>query len=660
MSLRRQRISSPGPPWAVLSQPSPSSSPSTQTSLIRSDIDVNMSNDEAENDLFSPHIPKRKADENIPSRRVTKLPRLDLSASQPPSCKLSSTSGTENVAGPSRTQPALVLPSRRSGGAQVRTASGDSSSESPGFGGTLSQAVQTINRKEREKEREKATRSRRPLGTARKKTCQPKNVRKVTTAALLWTAQLAGGDSVNDSLARTRIRPKKKQLRLNLDEVTAHSRPLDTVKNRGEIIELTDSSDSVRRPRPSQTSSSARPRIGAGSGAMLSASRDDPIVITSGSEDGRFPGTSPTPSQRNRDRDRAPASRQSKDKSCSGTWTRVPPPAAVDVISIPDSDEDAAPGSAPVPAPPRPVPVLVSTSTSKGRVLPHTSVSRVHASPAPAPPATPVAHQPPLGLQEGPSQRPPDPQPQPLENSPPDDVDDGDDGAFFDFDPVLDGDQSGELDWAVEPGPGPDTGMSGGGWGGSPVVTLGDADASAFTPAAANVPTCHRSDDAGLPRGDPTTPPLSPGLPSTAPVDALPPEPIEEDTMFDSYINMEEPFAVNDQETAETGTGGASQIVSEVTCAAMEAEIGVPGRTPEDGRACRRGAPGPSTLENGQIVADLNDVDECDGAHVGARQGIGHADGDRDVTMDLEPVERLSVGLAPLRQSCHSHRCLHQ
>jgi hypothetical protein len=166
-----------------------------------SDFDVDMGNDEAENELFSPPIPKRKADENLASLKAAKLPRLDLSASQPAKRKSSSTSGANNVgiAGPSRTQPApasasrvQLLPQRRGVQTQARAVSGNSSSDSLEFGGTLSQAVQKINAKEREreKEREKAPQLRRPpLGTARKKTCQPKNVRKVTTAALLRVAQ---------------------------------------------------------------------------------------------------------------------------------------------------------------------------------------------------------------------------------------------------------------------------------------------------------------------------------------------------------------------------------------------------------------------------------------------------------------------------------------
>ncbi|KAF8838476.1 hypothetical protein BDN67DRAFT_77616 [Paxillus ammoniavirescens] len=245
-----------------------------------SDFD-DMGNDEAENELFSPPIPKRKADENLASRKAAKLPRLDLSASQPAKRKSSSsTSGANNVgiAGPSRTQPApasasrvRLLPQQRGAQTQARAASGNSSSDSLEFGGTLSQAIQKINAKE--KEREKATQLRRPpLETARKKTCQPKNVRKVTTAALLRVAQRSS-DSANESTARTRIRPKKKQLRLNLDKATARSRPLHTAKNRGEIIELTDSSDAVRRPRPSQASNGTLPQVG----ARLSA---NPIIIT--------------------------------------------------------------------------------------------------------------------------------------------------------------------------------------------------------------------------------------------------------------------------------------------------------------------------------------------------------------------------------------------
>ncbi|KIK98525.1 hypothetical protein PAXRUDRAFT_800836 [Paxillus rubicundulus Ve08.2h10] len=385
-----QGISSPGPSWAVLSQPTPSSSPSTRVSLMRSDFDVDMDNDEVENELFTPLTPKRKADENLASRKAAKLPRLDLSASQSARRKSSSSaSGANNadLVGPSRTQPAPVsasrariLPQRR--GVQARTISGPSSSDSLEFGGTLSQAVQRIGAKEKEKERDRTVHLRHPpLGTARKKTCQPKHVRKVTTAALLRVAQRSS-DSANESTARTCIRPKKKQLRLNLDKTIACSRPLDTVKNRGEIIELTDSSDAARRPRPSQT----LPRVG----ARFSA---DPIVITSGSEDGWFTGTTQTQTRRNRNRDRPPASTQSKSKPHSGE--RVPPPDGVEVISISDSDEDPAPKPAPV-----------STSTAKDcvslptRVSPPVRTAPVPSTSAPAP--TPLPPSPPPSVEESP------------------------------------------------------------------------------------------------------------------------------------------------------------------------------------------------------------------------------------------------------------------
>lgn len=97
-------------------------------------------------------------------------------------------------------------------------------------------------------------------------------------------------------------------IRTSYEEETARARPLDMARRcGGDMLELTDhSSDSTRRPRPSQPSATTGPQ------PSVLANKDDPIIITSGSEDDRF----------------------------SGKRRRVAPPVDVEVISILDSEEE--------------------------------------------------------------------------------------------------------------------------------------------------------------------------------------------------------------------------------------------------------------------------------------------------------------------------------
>ena len=89
---------------------------------------------------------------------------------------------------------------------------------------------------------------------------------------------------------------------------------------------LTDSSDSTHRSRP-QPSTSNGPRP-----AVL-ANKDDPIVITSSSEDDRTPAVSPT-------------QRRNSGTQRRGANRKGPPPGDVEVISISDSDGDVCTRSA--------------------------------------------------------------------------------------------------------------------------------------------------------------------------------------------------------------------------------------------------------------------------------------------------------------------------
>ncbi|KAF9230338.1 hypothetical protein BU15DRAFT_69279, partial [Melanogaster broomeanus] len=584
----------------------PTSSPSTRASM-RSDIDIDMDDDDG---LLSPPIPKRKADDSPANRRAPKLPRLHLSTSQPPNRgPLPSSSGTDNPAAASSSSHAsypLHGPGREHKlGRRVEPLAQTLSNSVERFHKSFKGSMQRRRKKEKEKQKQKehATQPRRPaLGTARKRTCKPTNFHRISTATLLRGAQ-------------------KSKLRLNLDGATARSRPLDTVRNREEVIELTDSSSAASRPRPYQASNT---RGGAGSVATLAANKNDPIIITSGSEDDWL---GPSQTQTRRNRNRPPASTQSKDGPRSKTGSRAPPPPGADVISLTDSDEDVPPRSAPVPTPSRPAPSHMYRSTAKDRVPPPTRVSQpVPAVPAPRPPApTPVAHQPPRRLEKETPRPLPDPDPVPAEpsyDSPPDDMAGGA-FAHFDFD-AADGDQSGELDGGVNlgPSPGPETGVGAEGRVGSPVViTFGKASGSLSASAPVNAPPPHRSEDGSLPVGDHTTPPSPSGVPSTTPPFDTAPQPegaeldahvhaprfgdarvpagdrttppslpgvpltTPEDALFDSYINMEGPDAVDDRGTEEAKVGGGP----DVTGTEMEAESAVGGRTPENGRAGRRG-----------------------------------------------------------------------
>lgn len=91
------------------------------------------------------------------------------------------------------------------------------------------------------------------------------------------------------------------------------------------MIELTDSNDSTHHPRPSQPSASSGPRQNA------LANMEDPIIITSGSEDGQSQAIRPT--QR---RISGPGGTQGR----GANRTRASPPSDADVILISDSEEE--------------------------------------------------------------------------------------------------------------------------------------------------------------------------------------------------------------------------------------------------------------------------------------------------------------------------------
>ncbi|KAH0832245.1 hypothetical protein J3R83DRAFT_13219 [Lanmaoa asiatica] len=340
-----------------MQEPASSSSPSTRTS-IRSDIDIDidvnvdsvdiMGDDEEEHERAP--VSKRKApvDETSSARgKPHKMPRLDLRGASSSSASSSGDAGHYA----SRTQPPAPSSTQKNGvrgftqecvGAPrvESSASGNSgtSSSSSGFSKMLSQTVRKVIARDKERERRKgkektreqvdrATSSGRgPSVTARKQTTQVKNIHKVTTANLLKQAQNSN-DPRNESTAATRIRPRWKQKRTNYDEEMARARPLDMARHRGDgMIELTDSSDSARRPRPSQPSATTGPRR-----VNASVNKDDPIIITSGSEDDR--PTAIRPTQRRRS---GPGGTHGK----GANRPQVLPPVDADVISISDSEED--------------------------------------------------------------------------------------------------------------------------------------------------------------------------------------------------------------------------------------------------------------------------------------------------------------------------------
>lgn len=112
--------------------------------------------------------------------------------------------------------------------------------------------------------------------------------------------------------------------RTSYDAEMARVRPLAAAQQRnGDTIELTDSGESTRRPRPSlpSTGTGTQPRI---------LNPSDPIIISSGSEDDRVLAIRAT---------------QRRKSGPSGTLgmnrARVPPPPDAEVISLTDSEEEA-------------------------------------------------------------------------------------------------------------------------------------------------------------------------------------------------------------------------------------------------------------------------------------------------------------------------------
>ncbi|KAG9315523.1 hypothetical protein JVU11DRAFT_3139 [Chiua virens] len=324
---------SPGPTWTVL-HPAPSSSPSTRTStwsdFQEEELDMGDDEDDDTHRIHKPPISKRKAPAESPgekgARKPSKLSRVDLEGHGRASGRRSLSWSPPRSHGPrhashavpARTQPVPSssgvarkktvvgngMPQTQPGGTGMRVASTSSAvSSSTDFQESVSQRVQKLNAMDNERAREQN--GGRRDATARKQTVQPKNMRKVTTNNLLVNAQTS---NVEDTMvAWTRVRPKGKTKRTNLNK---EMRPLNLAKDRGgDQIELTDSSDSTRRPRPLRNGAGSRPN------ARASASKDDPIVIPSGSE-----GEPPV----------------------SVTQRRKAPPANAEVITIMDSEEEAA------------------------------------------------------------------------------------------------------------------------------------------------------------------------------------------------------------------------------------------------------------------------------------------------------------------------------
>ncbi|KAF8440996.1 hypothetical protein L210DRAFT_2124187 [Boletus edulis BED1] len=233
---RRRPGISPGPSWAILSEPATTSSPSTRTSIHSDtdfDLDADMGDDESEHEPeHEPeHAPisKRKAptDELGSARKPRKLPRLDPNGSASTHRVTSSSSGSaspsksRDTAHASRTQPAQKFSKKPISLERLRTSRDESTSSGTSttsdFPQRLSQWVQKANTRDKEKEKETTrtqgsmTTRRGPPVTARKQTTQVKNVRKVTTANLLRNAQNPS-DPMDQSRSWTRIRPKGKRM----------------------------------------------------------------------------------------------------------------------------------------------------------------------------------------------------------------------------------------------------------------------------------------------------------------------------------------------------------------------------------------------------------------------------------------------------------------
>ena len=298
----------------------------------------------------------------------------------------------------------------------------------------------------------------------------------------------------------------------------ARTRPLDMARQRGgsDTIELTDSGDSARRPRPSQPSTGAGPR------PSVLANQDDPIIITSSSEEDRFLAIHPTR------RKSGPGGTQGK-----AIRRHAPPPADAEVISISDSDEDlgtrggasrrptvsAAPASTS-----RVTPPLLPSQGASAAPPPAPKPATVPAPPVPIPEptsiSTPLSDHPPSRSQEPQQQNiepPSRPSSSPSYGPPPDDFDD--EFGNMDFDTAGDdAGPSGALDVWDSPGVGPS-------WAGLPAaISSGPAVAD-----GANTTT-------SVPEGG---------------EDVLGP-----DELFDSYVNMEEVRGVTDQGTSEVALPG--------------------------------------------------------------------------------------------------------
>lgn len=193
----------------------------------------------------------------------------------------------------------------------------------------------------------------------------------------------------------------------------AYVRPLTMARQRGSGgIELTDSSDLPRRRRLSQPSTTS------GAGPTTLANKDDPIIITSGSEDDLAPAIRPT--QR----------RKSGSSRANRTW--VPPSADAEVISLTDSEGENIGAGATHPTvlaksgstslrPPRPSQGAPPSATAPAPAPAPTTAPVSAPESAPAPTSTQLPEQPPCRSSSSPSYGPP-----------PDDLDDPFSNVDFD------------------------------------------------------------------------------------------------------------------------------------------------------------------------------------------------------------------------------------
>ena len=197
----------------------------------------------------------------------------------------------------------------------------------------------------------------------------------------------------------------------------ACARPLAMARQRGgDSIELTDSSDLTRRRRLSQPSTST------GAKPSTLANKDNPIVITSGSEDDPVPALRPTQRRKS-----GPGATQGRGTNRA----RVPPPVDAEVISLTDSEGDLGTG--------RPTVLDAPVSTSSGRPL---RPSQGGLPPAPAPASVPESPAAPTRTQL-PEQPLPQDTPSPSYGPPPDDFDD----AFNNIDLDTSDGANPDQDW---------------------------------------------------------------------------------------------------------------------------------------------------------------------------------------------------------------------